>query len=105
MHTRLKQRREAILAARSEVLAGAAERVIDDLHDFAAVGDAPHLAALAVAYARAIADLRGAIRAGLALPPALLQFEAIGRDVVTALAELQSPHPGRGGSASRNSTG
>lgn len=90
MHTRLKLRRDAVLAAASERLAAAAERTIDDLNDFAATGEAPHLLALALAYSRAIAELRYAIRAGADLPPALFQFEAIGRDIVVALADLQA---------------
>ncbi|MDY0871371.1 hypothetical protein [Dongia rigui] len=89
-------RRNAVLAARSEQLAAAAERAIDDLNDFAVAGDAPHLSALAVAYSRAIDDLRYAIRAGTDLPPVLFQFEAIGRDIVAALADLQSLIAARG---------
>ena len=90
MHTRLKLRRDAVLAARSELLAGAAERVIDDLRDFAAAGEAPHLAALAVAYGRAIDELRYAIRAGADLRAVLFQFEAVGRDIVAVLTDLQA---------------
>ncbi len=90
MHTRLKLRRDAVLAARSELLAGAAERVIDDLKDFAAVGEAPHLAALAVAYARAIDELRYAIRGGADLRAVLFQFEAVGRDIIAVLTDLQA---------------
>jgi hypothetical protein len=93
MHTRVKLRRNAVLAARSEKLAQAAERVIDDLKDFAVAGQAPHLAALSLAYGRAIAELRSAIQAGADLPPVLFQFEAIGRDIVTALADLQAAIP------------
>jgi hypothetical protein len=99
MHTRLKLRRDAVLAARSEQLAAAAERAIDDLNDFAATGEAPHLSALALAYGRAIDDLRYAIRAGTALPPVLFQFEAIGRDIVAALADLQALIAARGATA------
>jgi len=108
MHTRLKLRRNAVLAARSEKLAQAAERVIDDLKDFAAAGEAPHLAALSLAYGRAIDELRSAIHAGADLPQVLLQFEAIGRDIVTALADLQAiiarqtePSPQAGAKTSR----
>lgn len=79
-----------MLAARSEKLAGAAERVIDDLKDFAAAGEAPHLAALAIAYGRAIDELRYAIRAGADLRAVLFQFEAVGRDIVSVLNDLQA---------------
>ncbi|WP_374384371.1 hypothetical protein [Dongia sp.] len=97
MHTRFKQRREGILAARSEVLALSAERLVGELHTFAALGDAPLLAALAVSYQVAIDNVRRAARTGAAMAPVLVQFESTGREVVAALMRLQATIPPREG--------
>lgn len=103
MHMRFKQRREEILAARSEFLALSAEQLVGELHTFAALGDAPLLAALAISYQVAIDNVRRAIRSGAAMAPVLQQFEASGREVVAALMRLQASIPSRAGPAAEAS--
>jgi hypothetical protein len=89
MHARFKLRRYQILAERSQILAAAAQRTIDDLLYLAETQQSAQLAALTDAYRTAIDDVQHGVRVGANLPPRLFQLAAIGRDVAALLMSLQ----------------
>jgi hypothetical protein len=89
MHARFKLRRYQVLAQRSQILAAAAERMIDDLLYLAETQQSAQLVTLTDAYRAAIDDVQQGIRVGANLPPRLFRLEALGRDVATLLTSLR----------------
>lgn len=89
MHARFKLRRYQVLAARSQILADAAQRMVDELLHLADTQQSAELATLTGSYCMAIDEVRAGIRAGANLPPLLFKLEAIGREVASSLLALQ----------------
>jgi len=97
MHARFKLRRYQVLAARSQILADAAQRMVDELLYLAETQQSAELAALTGAYCTAIDSVRAGIRSGANLPPLLFKLEAIGREVAGVLLTLQQTAISRSG--------